>query len=113
VAGYRITVRRGGKVERHRAGDLPSALDVLERAGRELAVTTRGREVGGALMRKFEPVQQVAARLELSGPRRLRVGVDVRGDGSAEAFTGWMRRRLVAQQPSETPYQALRRVLSV
>jgi hypothetical protein len=113
VPAYRITVRRGGKVERFSAGDLSSALDVLERAGRELAVTTRGREVGGVLMRRFDPVQQVAARLELTGPARLRAGVDVRGDGSAEAFTGRMHRRLVVQQPGETPYRALRRVLSV
>jgi hypothetical protein len=112
VPDYRITVRRGALVERFEAGDLDAALELLERAGREVAATTRGREVG-ALLRKFEPVQQVAARLELAGPRRLRAGVDVRGDGSAEAFTGRLHRRLVDQRPSESPYQALRRALSV
>ena len=71
------------------------------------ARTTRG----GTFIRTLEPVQQVVARLELSGPGRLRAGVDVRGDGSCEAFTGRLRRRLVVQQGRESAYDALRRAL--
>ena len=108
---YRVTVRRDGRVQKQRHADLGAALDALERAAREASEATDTRSVGGALIRRFEPVQQVAARIELSGPRRLRAGVDVRGDGSSEAFTGRMRRRLVQQRRDESAFDALRRTL--
>jgi hypothetical protein len=57
-------------------------------------------------------VQIVVARLELSGPRGLRAGVDVRGDGSSEAFTGRLRRRVLEQRDGESAYHALRRAVS-
>ena len=112
MAGYRITVRSGAKVHSERAGDLGGALHAVERHGRDLEAGASARAVGGALIRKFEPVQQVVGRIELSGPRRLRAGVDVRGDGSAEAFTGRLRRKLVVQRAGESPYDALGRELS-
>jgi hypothetical protein len=57
-------------------------------------------------------VQQVVARATLAGPRGARGGIDVRGDGSTEAWTGrsW-RRALVKQRPGEDAFAALRRVL--
>ena len=113
MAGYRIVIRRGAKVERERVDQLDAALALVERRGRELERGAHARPTGGTLMRRFEPVQQVVGRIELRGPGRLRAGVDVRGDGSAEAFTGRVRRALVVQREGESPYDALRRELAV
>ena len=110
AGAYRLTVRRGSKVQRARFDSLAGALDALEREARALAQTER-RPTVDLRYREFAPVAQVAARAELSGPGRMRAGVDVRGDGSAEAFVGRLRRRLVEQREGETPYDALRRRL--
>jgi hypothetical protein len=83
----------------------------MERRGRELEGEAGELAVGGRLMRRVEPVKQVVARLELSGPRRLRAGVDVRGDGSSEGYTGRLRRELIELRPGESAYEGLRRML--
>jgi hypothetical protein len=111
VADYKLTVRSGAKVRRERFATLATALAAMEREGRELERGADAHEVGGVLMRRLEPVQQVVGRLELAGPGRLRAGVDVRGDGSSEAFTGRLRRRLLDHSRRESAYEALRRVL--
>jgi len=109
---YTVTVRSQAKVRKERYGDLAEALAALESTGRELADDADGQAAGGRLIRKIEPVQRVVARIELSGPGKLRAGVDVRGDGSNEAFTGRVKRRLVEQRRGESAYQALRRTLT-
>ena len=111
AGSYRLIVRARSRVERHRFGDLDTALAELESRGRELERNADLQEEGGKLMRRFEPVQQVFGRLELRG-RGLSGGVDVRGDGSSEAFTGRMKRTLVVQRRGESPYDALRRALA-
>jgi hypothetical protein len=108
---YRLKVRVRGKVERERYESLPAALDALDVHARVLAREADERPEGGGLMRRIEPVQQVAARLELTGPRRLRVGIDVRGDGSTEAWTGRLRREVVEQRAGEDAFGALRRAI--
>jgi hypothetical protein len=107
---YRIVVRTGPRVERHDAGSLDEALDLIEAHTRALATGPRRAPVA-FLNRTFDPLQQVAQRAELRGGRGLRGGVDVRGDGSMEAWTGRWRRRLVEQEDGESAYAALRRTL--
>jgi hypothetical protein len=109
---YRVSVRAGGKVRKQQHRGLDEALRELEREGRELEAGADARPQGGTFLRRLEPVQIVVARVELSGPGRLRGGVDVRGDGSSEAFTGRLRRRVVERRDGESPYDALRRELA-
>lgn len=107
---FTVTIRRRGKVERERQPDLEEALRAIEAYGAGFERDTQAGAVGGRVIRRIEPVQQVVARLELSG-RGVRGGVDVRGDGSSEAFTGRVRRRLVEQHDGESAYAALGRAL--
>jgi hypothetical protein len=109
---FTVVVRGGGSVRKDGYQELASALDAIERLGAELADGAAARPVGGSLVRRLEPVQQVVGRVELRGPGRLRAGVDVRGDGSSEAFTGRVRRTLIEQRPGESAYEALRRELA-
>ena len=108
---YRLTIRTEGKVERAKFDSLDTALAEIESSGRERQRTTRSKPVDTKILGRYEPRQQIAARLELSGPGGLRAGVDVRGDGSASAYTGRVRRRAVEERGSESPYEALRRTL--
>jgi hypothetical protein len=110
VARYTLTARIRGKVTHERFDDLEAAMAALERRGHALQGRADADVVGGSLMRRFEPQDQVTARLELGGPRRLRLGVDVRGDGSAVPFTGRMIRKPIERGDNESAYDALRRV---
>jgi hypothetical protein len=107
---HRVIVRSGPRVERLDAASLDAALDLIEERARALAGDTRRAPVE-LHFRTFEPAQQVAHRLELRGDGGARGGLDVRGDGSVEAWTGRVRRRLVLQEPGESAYAALRRTL--
>lgn len=106
---WRLTLRIGPKVRRSTHESLDEAIEAL-RAGLAAAPA---RETVDLRFREFEPVQQVAARGELAGPRRARGGVDVRGDGSAEAFVGKLRRQVLELEPGEDAYARLRRALEL
>jgi hypothetical protein len=110
MAAYRVTIRRRGKVEKARHATLDSALDALETETRA-AATTQVPHVERALGREYEPSQQVAVRGEVRGPGGVTGGIDVRGDGSAEAFTGRFRRSLIALADREDAWSGLRRAL--
>ena len=107
-APFKVVMRLGPQVEKERFGTLDEALDAL--ASRIPRVEPRtGRSAFG---RDYEPVRQVAGRLELHGRGGVHGGIDVRGDGSAEAYRGWVRKEFVEPREGESPVDALRRVLT-
>ena len=109
---YIVTVRSQGTPHKHRFEGLDAALATLEHEARELASTVDHQAYGGTLIRRLDPSRIVVARLELSGPRGLRGGVDLRGDVSSEAFSGRIRRRVLDQRDGESAFDALRRAVS-
>jgi hypothetical protein len=67
------------------------------------------------MLRRFEPSQRVAARLEISTGGWLRghaAGVDVMGDGSVVPFRGGMARSELEPRRGESAFDAVRRALS-
>ena len=111
AASWAVIVRDGPRVKREKFPDRESALAAVEDRGRELERGADAKAVGGKMMRRIEPVQQVVGRIEVRASG-VRAGVDVRGDGSAEAFTGRIRRRIIEQRAGEDAYDALRRALA-
>src|SRR5690349_15697132 len=100
AAAWRMTVRAGSKVERERYETLDEAL-LAARAKLVELRSAAPRKTVRAFARTYDPVQQVAARIELARGRRAspRGGVDVRGDGSVEAWVGLVRKQLL--EPSD------------
>src|ERR1019366_2936463 len=76
---WRLTVRIGPRVQRSRFERLDEALEALERRAGELA-RDAPRDALDVRFKRYEPIQQVAARIELAGPQRLlpsvRAGLD-------------------------------------
>ena len=109
-ASWKLKIRHGPKVTKSVHPSLEAAVDGLR--GGLAAARDEQRAPVKVLSREFDPVAQVIARGELRGPGRRRGGVDVRGDGSAEAWTGGWRRAAVLPERDETPYDAVLRALS-
>jgi hypothetical protein len=107
---WRVTSRSGPRVTRERFEDLDQALQALESCAQGLANEAPGRPVD-VKFRRFEPSEVVIGRLELAGPERLapsvRGGVDVRADGSVQAFLGRVRRQVVEPGQGQDGYGAL------
>jgi hypothetical protein len=111
MARWTLTIRNGPHVERVAFDTLDAALAAVQRRLDELGPQAR-REDFTFLRRTIDASRQVAIRAELTGPDGARGGVDLRGDGSAEAFTGRWRRAVVEQRKRETAVDALRRALA-
>jgi hypothetical protein len=108
---WTLTVRAGPKVEHSQHATLAAATDALASALAGLEPSSARDEVR-FLARRIEPAQQVVARLELAGPDGEHGGVDLRGDGSEEAFSGRWRRRIIERRKRESATEALTRTLA-
>ena len=104
MSRWKVTVRTGPRVERVTAATAAEALDELLTRTRVAAANAR-RGTIDLRYRRFEPSEQVVARAELRGPGGLRAGLDVRGDGDVQAWTGRVRRRPL---DGDDPYEAVR-----
>jgi hypothetical protein len=102
---YRVTVRRGPKIERSTHDSLD---DALHRMRAEANATPRAGAVGG-LGKRYEPRDRVAARIELKAPN-AHAGLDVRGDGTVLAWTGRIFKKPLE---GDDPYATLRHNVSV
>jgi hypothetical protein len=102
---YRITVRRGPKIDHERAESLDEAIEIAKRYVRG----SRRRDAVEAIGRRYEAEDLVAVRIELKGPGG-RGGLDVRGDGGLIAWTGRVFRTVLE---GDDPYEALAHRLSV
>jgi len=115
-APWVLTVRDGPRVTREHHRTLEEALGALGERAEVLSAASARQEVQ-FFGRRIEPARQVSARLEIAGPggwrhAALRGGVDLRGDGTAEAFTGRVRRTIIEQRHGESAAAALARALS-
>ncbi len=99
-------MRVGPSVRKEHFADAEPALAALRSRLEDEAVRL---EPASLLGREYAPSQQVAARGEIRGPSRRRAGADMRGDGTVEAWTGWLRRRALEPRDGETPWDALLR----
>ena len=107
---WRLTTRVNGRVERQTFSDAAAAFAALEERGRDISGGSQ-RDTIKVANRTYDPVVQVQARVEVRGPRGVTGGVDVRGNGAVEAYTGRFRRELVEAERGESAYAALRRAL--
>lgn len=111
MARWSLTIRNGPRVERAQFDSLPAALQALQTRLDELMPQAR-RDAIEVLRRRYDAARQVAVRGEIAGPRGVRGGIDLRGDGSSEAYVGRWRRSLIDLEPDESAVDGLARTLS-
>jgi len=102
---FRVTVRRGPKVEREQWDSVDETIEAIKRHVRG----ARRLEAAQGLGRTYEPSERIAIRIEIKGPSG-RAGLDVLGDGGLIAHTGRVSRRVVGE--GGDPYEALRAELT-
>ncbi len=113
MSSWKLTVRHGSDVEHDGFDDLGEAVAAMRE--RALAIRAEGPVGPASMLRRFEPRQQVQARLQLSGKGLLRkpvAGVDVRGDGTFVPYRGGVKREELDPTDYETPFELVRETLA-
>lgn len=112
---YRLKYRTGPRVEKQRFDSVEALFVRTQELLDESVSSAPGDEVK-APFRNYDAIEVVHGRIELTLSegrigKKVRGGVDVRRDGSAEAFVGRTSRSLIEPRPGETMLEALRREL--
>lgn len=105
-------MRNGPKVDHEGFDDVGEA--VARMRERALAIRAEGPPKAANMLRKYEPEDQVTARLELSGRGLVKkpvAGVDVRGDGTFVPYRGGLRREELDPSKHDTPFDLVRETL--
>jgi hypothetical protein len=113
LSGWRLTVRHGSKVKREELDSLDEAIAEMER--RVDAIRAEGPLDEVTMFRSYGPERRVAARLELTGPGRIRrpeAGIDVMGDGRLVPFRGTIFKRELEAGGGESAYETVRAAVS-
>lgn len=114
MSKYGLKLREGPKVTRLRCATIDELFEQVERQSEEMSDRADGEAVS-SMFRDYEAIELVHGRIEVTiadGPfKHRRGGIDVRRDGSIEAFVGRANRTVVEPTPGETIPQALRREL--
>ena len=113
MSGWRLTIRHGSSVKRESLDTLDEAIAEMQR--RADAVRAEGRLGEVSMIRSYGPEQRVAARLELTGPGRIRrpeAGLDVMGDGRLVPYRGTIFKRELEIAGKESPFEAVRAALT-
>ena len=109
---WKVTVRHGSSVAREKFDSLDEAIADARRRVDEIGRKDRLPPI--SMLRDFTPSEQVAARIEISGPGLIRApegGIDVMGDGHAIAYTGAIRKQTIEADSLDHAFELLRDAL--
>ena len=110
---WRLTIRHGSEVKREQLDSLDKAIAEMER--RVEAIRAEGPLDEVSMIRSYGPERRVAARLELTGPGRVRrpeAGLDVMGDGRLVPYRGTIFKRELRPERDESAYEVVRAAVS-
>lgn len=108
---YRIVIRDGPNVEHYRSENVDEALAIVTNRAQKIAEQSR-HEAVNLRYKTYTPISRVIGRAEICHSehrlKKICAGVDVRGDGSMEAWRGRFNRKLIDPEGGDlNPLQTL------